>query len=80
MKQFNCLRLTLEYGLDKLRRMKNMEELHIDNMDHRVTEVEVQWMTEHWPKLRKVSGLDRKSNTSKWLKKHHPEIQQQTSN
>ncbi|KAG0341610.1 hypothetical protein BG000_008555 [Podila horticola] len=80
MKQFNCLRLTLEYGLDKLRRIKNLEELHIDNMDHRVTEVEFQWMVEHWSKLRKVSGLDQKSNASKWLKKHHPEIQQQTSN
>ncbi|KAG0037682.1 hypothetical protein BGZ82_002040 [Podila clonocystis] len=79
MKQFNCA--TLEYGLDKMRGLKNLEELHIDNMDHRVTEVEeIEWMVKRWPKLRKVSGLDQKSNAYKWLKRHHPEIQQQTSN
>lgn len=79
--QLSCARLTLEHGLDKLRGLKKLEELHIDNMDHRVTQKEeVQWMVKHWPKLRKVIGLHRKSNACKWFKKHHPEIQQLPSN
>jgi len=76
MQQVNCVRLTLEYGLDKLRYLRNLEELYIDNMDHHVTEEkEVEWMVAHWPKLQKISGLDRKSSANKWLRRNHPEIQ-----
>lgn len=76
MQQVKCVRLTLEYGLDKLRYLRNLEELHIDNMDHHVTEEkEVEWMVAHWPKLQKISGLDRKSSANKWLRRNHPEIQ-----
>ncbi|KFH68078.1 hypothetical protein MVEG_06808 [Podila verticillata NRRL 6337] len=76
MQQVNCVRLMMEYGLEKLRMLKNLEELHIDNMDHHVTEEkEVEWMVAHWPKMRTISGLDRKSSANKWLRKNHPEIQ-----
>ncbi|KAG0084256.1 hypothetical protein BGZ92_010065 [Podila epicladia] len=80
-KQFNSARLTLEHGLEKLLRLKKLEELHIYNMDHHVIEKEeVRWMVEHWPKLRKVIGLYRESNAYRWLKRRHPEIQQRPSN
>lgn len=76
MQQVNCVRLTMQGGLEKLRTLKNLEELHIDNMDHHVTEEkEVEWMVAHWPKMRTISGLDRKSSANKWLRKNHPEIQ-----
>jgi hypothetical protein len=39
---------------------------------------EIQWMTEHWPKLRVLRGLDESDDAGKqvvqWIQEHHPEI------
>lgn len=79
-KQHACVHLSLDSGLDKLASVKKLEKLHINNMGHRVTQVqEVEWMVEHWPKLWRLDGLDRDSKAYKWLKENHPEIQQQPS-
>ncbi|KAG0028476.1 hypothetical protein BGZ82_008417 [Podila clonocystis] len=75
-KQEKCVCLTLTTGLDKLGGMKKLEELHIPNMDHHITEEqEVEWMVDNWPELSKVRGLGVHMKAHNWLKKHHSEIQ-----
>lgn len=74
-KQGECLSLTLETGLEMLGGMKTLEEFHIPNMDHHVTEEqEVEWMVEHWPRLSRLVGLDEDSEAYKWLREYHPKI------
>ncbi|KAG0342809.1 hypothetical protein BG000_001139 [Podila horticola] len=75
-KQNKCMHLTLATGLDKLGGLRKLEELHISNMDHYVTEEqEVEWMVNNWPKLSRVRGLGVNTEARKWLKENHPEIQ-----
>ncbi|KAF9537701.1 hypothetical protein EC957_007804, partial [Mortierella hygrophila] len=53
----NCLELSLESGLDELAGLKQLEELDVAQMAHRIGLVEVQWMVENWPRLRIINGL-----------------------
>ncbi|KAK3830180.1 MAG: hypothetical protein JOS17DRAFT_817638 [Linnemannia elongata] len=53
----NCLELSLEGGLDELVGLKQLEELLVHQMAHRIGLAEVQWMVENWPKLRTIKGL-----------------------
>ncbi|KAF9133163.1 hypothetical protein BGX30_012405 [Mortierella sp. GBA39] len=53
----NCLELSLESGLDELAGLKQLEELDVGLMAHRIGLVEIQWMVENWPRLRTISGL-----------------------
>jgi len=53
------LSLTLESGLDQLKTLKNLRVFNFSCMDHRLTVEEVEWMMEHWPRLRKVTGTIR---------------------
>ncbi|KAK3830204.1 MAG: hypothetical protein JOS17DRAFT_747260 [Linnemannia elongata] len=53
----NCLELSLESGLDELVGLKQLEELGVYQMAHRIGLVEVQWMVENWPRLRTIIGL-----------------------
>ncbi|KAG0349761.1 hypothetical protein BG005_010711 [Podila minutissima] len=76
VRQEECLHLTLEMGLDKLDGLKNLEELYIANMDHKVGLREVKWMIESWPKLSKLYGLPAHTMAAKWLKASHPKIRQ----
>ncbi|KAG0341616.1 hypothetical protein BG000_008561 [Podila horticola] len=76
IKQDECLHLTLETGLDKMNGLKNLEELYIANMDHRVGMREVKWMVESWPKLSKLYGLPVHTAAAKWLQASYPKIQQ----
>lgn len=88
--EHSCLELTLESGLDELRELQELEELHIYQMAHRIGLAEVKWMLEHWPKLRLVGGLkyrdcEREMNDAlveeeeqehvKWIKQNRPDIQ-----
>ncbi|KAF9336503.1 hypothetical protein BG006_008422 [Podila minutissima] len=74
--QGECLHLTLAMGLDRMGGFKNLEELHIPNMDHHVTVKEdVEWMVDNWPKISRVRGLGVVTEARKWLKETHPEIQ-----
>ncbi|KAK5815450.1 hypothetical protein F5H01DRAFT_345796 [Linnemannia elongata] len=53
----NCLELSLESGLDELAGLKQLEELEVIQMAHRIGLAEVQWMVENWPRLKKIAGL-----------------------
>lgn len=55
--QYNCLELSLESGLDELGGLKELEELNVGQMGHRIGLAEVQWMVAHWPKLKSIVGL-----------------------
>ncbi|KAF9139767.1 hypothetical protein BG015_001912 [Linnemannia schmuckeri] len=55
---WRCLELTLESGLDELVGLKQLEELGVSKMAHRIGLAEVQWMVENWPRLRIISGLE----------------------
>ncbi|KAG0261436.1 hypothetical protein DFQ27_002959, partial [Actinomortierella ambigua] len=54
--QCSCLEMTLESGLDELAGLKELEELDIHHMDHRVGVSELEWMAENFPKLRRLRG------------------------
>jgi hypothetical protein len=53
----NCLELSLESGLDELRELQELEELEVSQMAHRIGLAEVQWMAEHWLRLKSIGGL-----------------------
>lgn len=55
--QYGCLEMTLESGLDQLKSLKNLRVLGVQRMAQRIGIKEVQWMTQHWPKLRVIQGL-----------------------
>ncbi|KAF9550722.1 hypothetical protein EC957_012039 [Mortierella hygrophila] len=55
--QHSCLELTLESGLDELAGLKELEELNVGQMGHRIGLAEVQWMVAQWPKLKTIVGL-----------------------
>ncbi|KAG0045740.1 hypothetical protein BGZ83_009019 [Gryganskiella cystojenkinii] len=52
-----CLALSLESGLDMLHDMKEMEVLDVRNCAHRIGVRELEWIHEHWPKLKTIKGL-----------------------
>ncbi|KAF9944865.1 hypothetical protein BGZ72_001885, partial [Mortierella alpina] len=55
--QYECLEMTLESGLMNLHGLKKLQVLDVQGMAQRIGVDEVQWMTEHWPKLRAIYGL-----------------------
>ncbi|KAK3810936.1 MAG: hypothetical protein J3Q66DRAFT_414162 [Benniella sp.] len=74
---FSCLEMSLESGLDGISGLKALRELNVSSMRTRIGEREVQWMVEHWPKLRVIHGLLEKGRDKKaveWLQQHHPDI------
>ncbi|KAK3810840.1 MAG: hypothetical protein J3Q66DRAFT_413992 [Benniella sp.] len=56
--QCDCLEMSLDSGLYKLSTLTKLKELDISRMMTRISLREVQWMTEHWPQLRSIYGLD----------------------
>ncbi|KAF9940633.1 hypothetical protein BGZ65_006476 [Modicella reniformis] len=75
--QGSCLEMSLASGLQKLAGLKALRELNVLRMKTRIGLKEVQWMTENWPVLCNIYGLDEKGNDKevvKWLQEHHPEI------
>ncbi|KAF9362533.1 hypothetical protein BGX34_005982 [Mortierella sp. NVP85] len=73
-----CLEMSLESGLHKLSTLKKLEELNVTCLAVRIGVEEVQWMVEHWPRLRVIYGLDGNSASGKkameWLKEYRPGI------
>ncbi|KAF9276043.1 hypothetical protein BGZ74_003769 [Mortierella antarctica] len=75
--QYECLEMTLESGLDQLKSLKKLRVLDVQRMEQRIGLKEMQWMSQHWPRLRVIRGLcDDGDNleASKWLWKHSPMI------
>ncbi|KAF9122459.1 hypothetical protein BGW39_009725 [Mortierella sp. 14UC] len=52
-----AVRLTLEEGLDRWSGLKELEVLDVEYLQHQIGVEEVQWMVEHWPRLRVIRGL-----------------------
>ncbi|KAF9979678.1 hypothetical protein BGZ65_006193, partial [Modicella reniformis] len=82
-RQWSCVEMSLESGLDKLSGLKALKELSVSRMGSKIGLKEVQWMTEQWPRLRVIYGLvreekdygkDQHGAAVKWLKEYHPEI------
>lgn len=78
--QVDGLEMSLESGLGKLAGLKSLKLLDIIRLKPRIGVEEVRWMTEQWPRLRTLNGLERACNTlmakyaMDWLREHHPEI------
>jgi len=79
--QEDCLEMSLESGLHKLSKLTKLKELNVLGMKTKIGVKEVQWMTEHWPRLRVLRGLrgpgksdDDGKQAMRWLQEHHPEI------
>ncbi|KAG0246312.1 hypothetical protein B0O80DRAFT_86357 [Mortierella sp. GBAus27b] len=75
--QTDCLEMSLESGLWKMSGLKALRELNVASMRTRIGVKEVQWMTEHWPKLRLIYGIqfDHEAEALEWLQQHHPRIE-----
>ncbi|KAG0057345.1 hypothetical protein BGZ83_011588 [Gryganskiella cystojenkinii] len=64
-RQYECLSLTLEHGLDELRNLKSLRRLRVRRMEHRMGEVEKKWIKTHWPDYCK------KSRDAFWTSRGH---------
>ncbi|KAF9081121.1 hypothetical protein BGX23_001286, partial [Mortierella sp. AD031] len=76
--QYSCLPLTLESGLDLLSELKELRELNVEQMAHRIGVKEARWMLDNWPKLEKVIGLAVKGEANEaahLLKQERPWIE-----
>ncbi|KAF9099813.1 hypothetical protein BGX23_011413 [Mortierella sp. AD031] len=51
------LKLSLDSGLDRLESLKNLEVFAFDGVDHRIQIEELTWMSEAWPRLRLMRGI-----------------------
>ncbi|KAF9350337.1 hypothetical protein BGX34_001275 [Mortierella sp. NVP85] len=72
-----CLEMSMDSGLHRLSGLKSLKELNVSFMRTRIGVKEVQWMTEQWPKLRIIYGLQeagRSKRPVEWLQQYHPEI------
>lgn len=75
--QSDCLVMSLESGLEKLSGLKKMKVLDVRSMYTRIGVKEVQWMTEHWPRLREIYGLcgiRHDEQAVRWLRENRPDI------
>jgi hypothetical protein len=74
--QSDCLDMSLESGLWKLSGLKKLKELNVSCMWTRIGIREVQWMTDHWPQLRFIYGLqaEHERGALDWLRQHRPLI------
>ncbi|KAK3811019.1 MAG: hypothetical protein J3Q66DRAFT_404405 [Benniella sp.] len=64
--------MTLESGLHKLSDLAMLKELYLSE-GTRIGADEVQWMTEHWPKLHSISIGDSKNRDAMIWSRDHPE-------
>ncbi|KFH69461.1 hypothetical protein MVEG_04273 [Podila verticillata NRRL 6337] len=60
--QWFCLEMTLESGLGELEGLKNLEELDVRNMNHKIRVDDFLWMRKNWPKLKRIHGLCERGN------------------
>ncbi|KAG0345217.1 hypothetical protein BG004_003869 [Podila humilis] len=55
--QLQCLEMSLASGLELLSELKNLREMSLAKMAHRIGVPELEWMLLNWPKLERVHGL-----------------------
>ncbi|KAK3810899.1 MAG: hypothetical protein J3Q66DRAFT_350453 [Benniella sp.] len=77
--QFDCLEMSLDSGLHKLSKLTKLKELNILGMKTNIGMKELQWMAEHWPRLRVLRGLDESDDGGKkviqWIQEHRNEFE-----
>lgn len=76
--QYSCLPMSLATGLDLMSDLKELRELNVEQMAHRIGLEEVQWMVANWPRLNRIIGLNVKDEAIKaveWLKTARPWIE-----
>ncbi|KAF9082149.1 hypothetical protein BGX29_004032, partial [Mortierella sp. GBA35] len=56
--QSNCLELSLESGLGLLFELKALRMLNVANMEQRIGEAELRWMSSCWHNFEQLEGLD----------------------
>ncbi|KAF9300571.1 hypothetical protein BGZ74_007732 [Mortierella antarctica] len=76
--QTQCLEMTLASGMDELAGLKDLRQLDVSYMNHNLGVRELEWMAEHWPKLKKIDGLfrgcrDPRPVVHEWLATHQPD-------
>ncbi|KAG0054673.1 hypothetical protein BGZ83_010693 [Gryganskiella cystojenkinii] len=76
------LEMTLARGLGAMRNLQKLKELNVMLMGHRIELLEVRWMTETWPNLEALYGLDPREHPDgtdvesvTWIKRNRPWIQ-----
>lgn len=57
------LEMPLESGLYKLSGLSRMRELDVTSMHMEIDAKEVQWMAEHWPRLRALRYREERENS-----------------
>ncbi|KAF9159883.1 hypothetical protein DFQ26_006094 [Actinomortierella ambigua] len=66
-RQIDCLEMNLESGLDELADLKELVELDISEMNHRVRVPDLEWMAKNFLKLERLS-----MDVTEWLRRHRP--------
>ncbi|KAG0288355.1 hypothetical protein BGZ96_007859 [Linnemannia gamsii] len=56
-KMYDCLRLSLEMGLDELARLKDLEVFGFEGIEHEIEEADLGWICENWRRLKVMRGL-----------------------
>lgn len=77
IEQTQCLQMSLESGLNMLQGLKALQELSVSNMMTLIGWRELQWMTQQWPRLRIIMGMDerdRDKEAAQWLQDHSSKI------
>ncbi|KAF9311638.1 hypothetical protein BG003_007186 [Podila horticola] len=55
----DTLEFSLESGLDQLASLRELRSITVKGNYHMIETLELDWMVEHWPMLRLISGVDR---------------------
>jgi len=71
-----ALEMTLKSGLHAFSDLKEMKDLKVGCMAHRIGVVELEWMRTHWPKLQLLYDLfqelqDPAPSTKEWIKSNN---------
>ncbi|KAG0226275.1 hypothetical protein BGX31_007358 [Mortierella sp. GBA43] len=75
--QSGCLDLSVDNGLYKLSGLRSLRNFGVAIKESKIDVEEVQWMVEHWRRLRSISNLSSFCVTAEaadWLHEYHPEI------
>ncbi|KAG0335746.1 hypothetical protein BG000_007269 [Podila horticola] len=83
----DSLLMSLNTGLRHLKKLKRLELLDVKGMNHRMESVDLDWMLQNFPRLRRIRGLkggfmskdnnyeDRKHRLTAYLQEHHPYVE-----
>ncbi|KAK3815422.1 MAG: hypothetical protein J3Q66DRAFT_402380 [Benniella sp.] len=64
-RQYECLAMSLESGLDRLEGLKRLRVLNVSLMATKIGQKEAQWMAWQWPRLREVHGIGNQGDARK---------------